>query len=638
MKYWPPAKRFPWQGFCCYATSVPTAAQVIYLGRRLETGAAPAYLEQAAGRPFLLYLAGRLQAATGIPLYVLCHEGETARLLEPLAPGAEVVAGGGSHRLECLRELAGRVRADTLLVYAGEAAFPDCERALRMLEIHAAEHADATVGEDYPPGMLPEIVEAGALQRLIALGAGPAEAGSIAAAMEKANRQAKHGKPAFRLRHFLRDHRSEPELVNLPATLLLSTGNARAAAGQVIREAAGEPGPGIGPALRFGEILRLLDERPAPPAARRRTAAKRILFATLADLYAGAEESFFLLVSRIDRTRYEPVALTPGESLLARKLREAGIEVVVPGVDAHRVNPASLRWFGQFLDAHRPDLVHIDSFAFPSLVLPAWLRKIPVLHHVRVIHGRNCPETYKFAARVVAISEAVRLDLLRNGIRPEAIATIPNGLDLSRFQPVGGRKAALRAQRGIPADAFVLAMAARIAAEKRQHFVAEALPDLLKRVPEAMLLLAGETYEWQLGYRRDLERTISRLDIEKQVLWLGYERDAEKIYGAADVTVLATEEEAFGRCLVESMAMEVPVVAPARKGPAEIVTHRSTGLLFDPLDAPDFVAQVASLHSDPGLYRTLAENGRRRAEEFSLERHVERMEALWKSVLEEKRS
>jgi glycosyltransferase involved in cell wall biosynthesis len=562
---------------------------------------------------------------------VVCHEEETAARLTGAGLAAPAVAIQSSHRFDCLQRFAVQIHADILLIYPEDAIFPDCLRARAMLDGHLQGRPDATFPEDYPPGFLPEILESAAMRKLASRGVAPGDAGNLLGLMEQANRQAKDGRPVFRYSEFPRDHRREPALLRLPASVLLSTGNARAAAGEIL----GEPdaaSPDAAPALRFGELLRRLDQQPSIPPLPPR-AARRILFATLADLYAGAEESFFLLISGLDRARYKPLVLLPNQSLLARKLSAAGIDVVCPGIDPHRVNPASLRWFERFLAEARPDLIHIDSFAFPSLVLPAWLAHTPILHHVRVLHGRNCPETYKFADRVVAISGAVHLDLLRNGIHPESLVTIPNGLDLEKFRPRSEDKAALRAQRGVPADAFVLAMAARISAEKRQHFVVSAMPEILKRIPEAVLVLAGETYEWQIGYRQELEKTISRLDLETRVRWLGYEPDPEIVYAMSDVTVLATEVEAFGRCLVESMAMEVPVIAPDRKGPLEIVTHRADGLLYRSTDSEDFVAQVTALYADPALYQRLAENGRRRAEEFSISRHVERIQSLYDGLL-----
>ena len=612
---------------------MPSIAQVVYVGRKLPTAAGPACCRILAGHSALAHLVRRLTAGLNAPLHVVCHEEETAARLTASGLAAPAAAVKSSHRFECIERFSARIHAEVLLIYPEDAIFPDCVRALAMLEAHLRDRPDATFPEDYPPGFLPEIVESAALRRLASRGVAPGDAGNLLGLMEQANRQAKDGRPVFHYFELPRDHRREPGLLQLPASLLLSSGHARAAAEEILGEAAIPP-PDHTPALRFGEFLRRLDREPSiPQVSTRPPDARRILFATLADLYAGAEESFFLLISGLDRARFAPVVLLPNVSLLARKLESAGIEVVCPGIDSHRVNPASLGWFERFLAEVRPDIVHIDSFAFPSLVLPAWLARIPILHHVRVLHGRNCPETYKFADRVVAISNAVHLDLLRNGIHPDSLVTIHNGLDLQRFRPRPEDKVALRVQRGIPANAFVLAMAARISAEKRQHFVVSAMPEILKRIPEAVLLLAGETYEWQIGYRQELEKTVSRLDLEPRIRWLGFEPDPEIVYAMSDVTVLATEVEAFGRCLVESMAMEVPVIAPDRKGPLEIVTHRADGLLYRSTDTDDFAAQVAALYTDPALYRRLAENGRTRAQEFSIGRHIQRMESLYDNLL-----
>jgi len=94
----------------------------------------------------------------------------------------------------------------------------------------------------------------------------------------------------------------------------------------------------------------------------------------------------------------------------------------------------------------------------------------------------------------------------------------------------------------------------------------------------------------------------------------------------------STMPEPFGLTVVEGMALGRAVVAAGIGGPVEIVTPDS-GLLFDPTRPDVLATMLESLAADPERRRQLGEGGRRRAEDFSLRRNVESLQALYVSLL-----
>lgn len=82
--------------------------------------------------------------------------------------------------------------------------------------------------------------------------------------------------------------------------------------------------------------------------------------------------------------------------------------------------------------------------------------------------------------------------------------------------------------------------------------------------------------------------------------------DLARAYAALDVFVHTGTRETFGQTLPEAAATALPVVAPARGGPLDLVDHGVTGLLFDPDDPADLARQVATVTTDPMAWQRRA--------------------------------
>ena len=81
-------------------------------------------------------------------------------------------------------------------------------------------------------------------------------------------------------------------------------------------------------------------------------------------------------------------------------------------------------------------------------------------------------------------------------------------------------------------------------------------------------------------------------------------------YGLLDVFVHTGTRETFGQTLQEAHASGLPVVAPARGGPLDLVDHGRTGLLVDPDRPGDLAARMAELVADPALRERMGRAGR----------------------------
>lgn len=231
-------------------------------------------------------------------------------------------------------------------------------------------------------------------------------------------------------------------------------------------------------------------------------------------------------------------------------------------------------------------------------------------------------------AGFIAVSQAVRDDCVRHfGFKN--VDVIYNYLDSADFAPVAGEDVeAARRQFGWTAKEFVFLNVARLDWEKGQRYLLLAMPQIVKSIPEARLLLVGD------GPQEESLRTTARsLGLEGVVVFAGKRRDIHLLLGMADLFLFPSVAEGFGIALIEAMAAGLPIVASRSGGILEVVEDGVDGILVPPEDAFGIAEAVVRLHADPGLRRALGDRARRTVERrFSVAVGIPQLESFYMRV------
>jgi len=202
------------------------------------------------------------------------------------------------------------------------------------------------------------------------------------------------------------------------------------------------------------------------------------------------------------------------------------------------------------------------------------------------------------------------LDVLRQyGIEKPA-EVVATGLDDSSFANVDGDH--FRLSHDIPLTQPMLLFVGRVAHEKNIEFLLHMHVKVIKKHPEALLVITGE------GPAEESIRTaIAKLGIMNQVRMIGYlDRNHELIacYKAADIFVFASKSETQGLVLLEAMAQGTAVVALAELGTKSILIE-GEGVLIAKDCADDFADKVSVLLSDEFKRKTIGARGKQYARE-----------------------
>jgi teichuronic acid biosynthesis glycosyltransferase TuaC len=188
---------------------------------------------------------------------------------------------------------------------------------------------------------------------------------------------------------------------------------------------------------------------------------------------------------------------------------------------------------------------------------------------------------------VLAVSEAMRGDMIAMGIPGDKIETITTGVDLARFAPRD--RAAAKAELGISGP-LVLSLGALIPLKGHDIVI-----DAVRTLPGVTLWIAGEG-----GDRKRLEAQIARLGLGDRVKLLGSippDRVAAAL-AAADAMALASEREGLANAWLEAIASGTPVVIPDVGGARQVVTAPAAGRIVARTPAA-FAEALAGLIAHP---------------------------------------
>jgi glycosyltransferase involved in cell wall biosynthesis len=278
------------------------------------------------------------------------------------------------------------------------------------------------------------------------------------------------------------------------------------------------------------------------------------------------------------------------------------------------------------IESFRPDLVHIATeatlgLAVLRLALKRRLNVVSSFHtnfdqysrHYRVGWARGVIERYlrwfhNRTRETYVPSRATIAQLERSGF--ERLVLWQRGVDATMFRPDRPGRQEIRRALGWSPEDPVIGYVSRIAPEKNVDYLADALVIVAARRPDVRMLMVGDGPS-----RASLERRLGA-----SARFVGYKTGQEVAdhYAAADIFAFSSLTETFGNVVLEAKASGLPVVAVRAGGVGETVRPGETGLLVEPAEPPDRLADaLLSLVERPEERRRMAESARRYAESQS---------------------
>lgn len=284
---------------------------------------------------------------------------------------------------------------------------------------------------------------------------------------------------------------------------------------------------------------------------------------------------------------------------------------------------------------HKVDIVHTHDFRSNVFgILAAKVTRRPV---VATVHGWiiNDSKARVFAAldklllrffdHVIVVSEK-NLKLLGELPR-ESCTIIENALRLRNYQllrPYGK----FREEFGIAKDEVVIANIGRLSPEKDQRLFIEAAKAIATNNKKTRFLLFGMGPD-----RQKLEDLALSNGLYETIMFMGYRNDMNHIYNDLDLVVQTSQTEGMPNVILESLLMEVPVIATDVGGTREVIKDGWTGVLI-PADDPEVLIQkIEDFIVNPITYMAMAKRGRIDVmKRFNHADRVARLEAVYECL------
>ncbi len=354
----------------------------------------------------------------------------------------------------------------------------------------------------------------------------------------------------------------------------------------------------------------------------------------------GAERHLLTLMRLMDRERFIPELLCLCRGPFAPQCRREGItthEVIM----RHKLDLGTVAPIRRLIREQEIDIVHTHGVRANLVArISGRAEGVPIVttfHSLLRYDYSSTAEAWVARAltrltnnrtdRFIAVSGAVKEDLVTMGVPPDKVNVIYNGLDVSLLVP-GDEPATVRGKLGILPGQRVVAMVGRLHAVKGHVYLLQAARQIVNQYDDVLFLLVGEGPERGL-----IERTIKELDLVDRVIMTGYYPNISELYPVMDMLCLPSLMEGMGLALLEAMYFGVPVVATRVGGIPELIIDGESGLLVDPGNSDALAIAITWLLDDPALRQRLIAGGRKRAQEFTVEKMVRQTENVYTSLI-----
>ena len=342
---------------------------------------------------------------------------------------------------------------------------------------------------------------------------------------------------------------------------------------------------------------------------------------------AGGIETFVIgLIERLPRARVivYTSAQDNSEQYDRRWFEDYGVEVVRDKAKILLPTPGVAYCVKAIVRERKITTVFFGAAA-PLGLLSRTLRKAGVKEIVALTHGHEVwwSKVWPFTIAMKSISRHVNhltylgeytRSAIAASVTKEAAAgmvKIAPGIDTDHFSPQDATQ--LRSELGL-IEKKVIVSVGRLVHRKGQDVLIEAMPGILREVPEAHILMIGEG-----PYRSYLENRVKALGLHERITFIGRIQyaDLPKYICVGDLFVMPSrsrlaglEVEGLGIVYLEASACGLPVIAGNSGGAPDAVLEGETGLVVDGTSKTEVAAAVVELLSDPDRSKAMGIRGR----------------------------
>ncbi|MDO6543136.1 glycosyltransferase family 4 protein [Photobacterium sanguinicancri] len=231
--------------------------------------------------------------------------------------------------------------------------------------------------------------------------------------------------------------------------------------------------------------------------------------------------------------------------------------------------------------------------------------------------------------KVICISNMVKQDILTHfTITEDKLVTIYNGINSNQFTPAWGEEQRqLRQELDLPQDKRILIF---VGSGFERKGVKEAIQAVAKTNEDTLLLVVGKEKKI-----KSYQALAEQLGVNERVYFMGIRTDVGKLMAASDLLLHPAHYEPFGNVVLEAMAAGLGVIVSDFVGAKDLVEPNKNGFICEAFSADSIVDSLAKCETQSQLQQ-LGHNARHTAQQFTIERMVNDMTALYSTLMKER--
>jgi glycosyltransferase involved in cell wall biosynthesis len=326
----------------------------------------------------------------------------------------------------------------------------------------------------------------------------------------------------------------------------------------------------------------------------------------------GVERGTLELAAFLTAAGHDALVISHGGRLVAELERSGARHCPLP---VHRKSPASLlqvRKLRRILTDERPDIVHLRSRVPGWLTWLAWRGMDPQTRPrlVSTVHGFYSVNRYSAimtcGERVIAVSHSIKRYVLENYPQVPAakLRVIPRGIQPERYgaayRPPAPWLAQWQAAQPQLAGKRLLLLPGRVTRLKGHEEFFEIVAALKADGWPVHGLVVGDTHPKKRDYLEELRGLVRQLDLAADVDFLGHRDDLRELMALSDVVFgLSRQPEAFGRTVLEALALGKPVIGYDCGGVGETLGELFPAGAVSPGDRQGLLEITRTVLADP---------------------------------------
>lgn len=362
--------------------------------------------------------------------------------------------------------------------------------------------------------------------------------------------------------------------------------------------------------------------------------------------FGGAEQHILSLMKLYPHYSIDATVLTFYDSIFAQKLREQNYKVIT----LHTYNRYDFRLYTalcRVIQEIQPDIIHTHGVRANFFG-----RRAAQLgeHHIVVttIHSilrHDYPTTFRYVIahlmerttqrltdHFIAVSDAIKEQLLRDRVSTDRITVIQNGIDVHSYSANDHRLERahqLRNEFGIPKDRLIVGTNARLVPVKGLPYLIHGFAKALQQDRSLHLFIAGDGPD-----REQLEQLIRQVQIEDHVSLVGFRHDVADCLAMIDVYVNCSLSEGTPVSVMEAMAAAKPLILTNVGGMKEMAEHERSAIFIPPQSDDAIASSILRLKHDEPLRERLGQAAYNTVKErYSIEGMAQQQIRIYEQLL-----